>query len=500
MSLPDRTASRAVLIGTSTYSSLPSLPSVQNNVRSLARCLMDPELWGIPAENTCLVIDPESHGDMLDPIRSAVESASDTLFIYYAGHGLLDARNSLLLGLTGTVSGKVHTATPYDWIRDNVLECRASRRVVVLDCCYSGRALGAMSDGVAEVADEAAAEGTYVIAAASENKRATAPVGQCYTAFTGALIELLERGEPGGPEYWTLDATYLHLRSKLKASGYPEPQKRDRNTAGAVALARDRAFTVSPPVRENDGGARGSRALRNAAPADRAFGAGWRRRGLTLEDVERISFPLASTSHEGLSRQPVDEFVQRVKRWLLDPLAHPLTAPETFPFAAPKITRIRAAVKQRPNFPKAGWLENGYVAKDFYDFLAQVRDEIFRKEGRFWIGIVERPPTVAVERRRSMPLRLDPNRDMMSQMEGSESEFLECLTQVRSGVGIVRSESGERLWMITRMSGSWSFGMSSYHEPISGQLSIGDVIEFIPDTPMWEDMMKASHIRKMVRV
>ncbi|MBS1692909.1 MAG: caspase family protein [Actinobacteria bacterium] len=496
MNLPDRSASRAVLIGTSTYKYLPSLPSVHNNVTALARCLMNPELWGIPAENTCLVTDPASHADMLDAIHSAAGAASDTLFVYYAGHGLLDARNSLLLGLTGTISGRVHTATPYDWIRDSVLECRASRRVVVLDCCYSGRALGAMSDGVSEVADEAAAEGTYVIAAASENKRATAPVGQYYTAFTGALIELLEHGEPDGPEFWTLDATYLHLRTTLRSRGYPEPQKRDRNTAGAVALARNRAFRARTAPAE-PGGQR--EVVGGRVSADRAFGAGWRRQALTLADVESISIPLAPGNNEGLSRQPVDEFMQRVRRWLSDPMAHPLAASETFAFAAPKITRIRGMVKEQPNFPKAARRETGYVAKDFYGFLERVRDEIFRKEGRLWVGVVERPPTVGMDHRRSAPVKFDPSRDVMERLEGTESEFLERLTQVRNGVGIVRSENRERFWMITGMTG-WPFFMSSYRESLRGQLSIGDMIEFIPDTPMWEDMMKASYIRRMVRI
>jgi hypothetical protein len=497
MSLPDRAASQAVLIGTSTYSSLPNLPSVQNNVKALARCLTAPDLWGIPTENTSLVIDPASHADMLDPILRAAETAADTLFIYYAGHGLLDNRNSLLLGLTGTVSGVVHTATPYDWIRDTVLECRASRRVVVLDCCYSGRALGTMSDGVAEVADEAAAEGTYVIAAASENKRATAPVGQYYTAFTGALIDLLERGEPGGPEYWTLDATYLHLRSRLKASGYPEPQKRDRNTAGAVALARNRAFR---PLVMHEHGAGEPSPTAHSASADRAFGAGWRRQSLTLEQVESITFPVATSPHAGLSRKPVEDFVQRVKRWLTDPSSPPLKASDTFASELPKGVRLPRSMGKEDNFPNAGWTEKGYLEKEFGAFRMQVMDEIFRRERRLRIGVVEKPPSVRADWRRPLAARVDPKRDLMSQIEGSESEFLERLTQLRNGVGIVRSETGERFWMVTGMSG-WVWGMSSYPGMgIKDPLSAGDMIEFIADTPVWEDMMKASHIIKMVRV
>ena len=55
MSLPDPRNSRAVLIGTSEYESLPQLEAVTANVEHLKALFSANDLWGLPPEN-CTVI------------------------------------------------------------------------------------------------------------------------------------------------------------------------------------------------------------------------------------------------------------------------------------------------------------------------------------------------------------------------------------------------------------------------------------------------------------
>lgn len=234
-----------MLIGASAFDCLDELPAVRNNIAALSRCLLDEDVWGLHPRHLVEVIDPISPADILDPIYDAAGEATDTLIIYYAGHGMVDRRSNLLLALKGSVRDKPYTATSYESIRDLVMESRAPRRVVILDCCYSGRALGTMgvasadpSDVVAEGAD---AEGTFVLAAAAENKTALAPPNELYTAFTGELIRLFEQGHPDGPLFWDLDSLYRAVRSGLVARSRPEPQKRDRNSIGWLPIARNRA-------------------------------------------------------------------------------------------------------------------------------------------------------------------------------------------------------------------------------------------------------------------
>jgi peptide/nickel transport system substrate-binding protein len=148
-----------VLIGTSRYDTLAGLPSVEENLMALAEALCAGRVWGLPEQHVAIVADPSVPADMLDPVVRAADEATDTMVLYYAGHGLIDPRGELHLALVGSDPQRSYTAVRYDHIRDALLASRAARRIVILDCCYSGRALGMMADPVSAAVDEAAAEG-----------------------------------------------------------------------------------------------------------------------------------------------------------------------------------------------------------------------------------------------------------------------------------------------------------------------------------------------------
>ncbi|MFF7127278.1 FxSxx-COOH system tetratricopeptide repeat protein [Streptomyces sp. NPDC008240] len=245
--VPNPTASRAVLIGTSHYTgSLQNLPAVAANLEALAEVLCSPDVLGLPAQNCVVVADPDTPAQMIDPIVHAATEATDTLLVYYAGHGLLARQAAELhLALTGSDQQRAsYTAVPYGVIGEEMARTRAERHVVVLDCCYSGRALGRMgsSDPATALADEAAIEGTYVIAAAGETKTALAIPGERYTAFTAELLTTLQHGITGEGPYLSLDTIYNEVAASLRAKQRPRPQRRTRNTAGQLILARNRAY------------------------------------------------------------------------------------------------------------------------------------------------------------------------------------------------------------------------------------------------------------------
>ncbi len=186
---------------------------------------------------------------MLNPVRNAADKATDTLLLYYAGHGLVDPRGGRLhLTLVASDPKRIYTAVPYGHIRDALLDSRAARRLVILDCCYSGRALGTMADPITALVDEASVEGSYILAATPENEAALAPPGETYTAFTAELLDLFHRGIPGRGELLELDTIYNHVRAIMLSKGRPLPQKRDRNTAGQLTLIRNRAYRGIPQV------------------------------------------------------------------------------------------------------------------------------------------------------------------------------------------------------------------------------------------------------------
>ncbi|MFG1930929.1 protein kinase [Mycobacterium sp. NPDC048908] len=248
MQLPSPQHSRAVLVGSSVFDYLDDLPAVRNNIEALEACLLDKELWGIDRQNVSRSMDPVDEKSLLDLIHTAAEEATDTLIVYYAGHGIVNRRGNLMLALKGSDPRKWYSAADFDRIRQLVIESPAERRVVIMDCCYSGRALGTMSSSQSHadlVAQAAEAEGTFVLAASAENMTALAPVNEKYTAFTGELVRLFDQGHPDAPEFWDLDSLYRTLRRELRAKGRPEPQRRDRNSIGELRIARNRAKLAS---------------------------------------------------------------------------------------------------------------------------------------------------------------------------------------------------------------------------------------------------------------
>ncbi|WP_330242655.1 MULTISPECIES: caspase, EACC1-associated type [unclassified Streptomyces] len=230
--LPDPGASRAVLIGTSRYEHLEQLPAVSNNLTALAGLLSGPLSLRMPAPNVTIIENPRDPSTVVDPLRQAAAEATDTLLVYYAGHGLIDPHDALALAMPHTQPGRIETSLIYDWLRHILLGCRAQRHIVLLDCCYSGLALGRMS-APQGLADHAAVEGTFLLAASAETCTALAPVGDTHTAFTGALLDTLRHGIPGGPPLLDLETAAPDSQGAgASRSAGQEPQQRCPRGAG----------------------------------------------------------------------------------------------------------------------------------------------------------------------------------------------------------------------------------------------------------------------------
>ncbi|TDD76496.1 caspase, EACC1-associated type [Actinomadura rubrisoli] len=243
MTLPDPLRSRAVLIGTSRYTYLEQLPAVANNLTELARLLTDGQLCGIPAEHCEVVSNPDSIAEMLDPVAKAAQEATDVLIVYFAGHGLVHSTGSdLYLTLVGSDNGRMYRSVAYDYIRTELRMSRAKRKLVILDCCYSGLAAGVMSggDSTGEVANSANLSGVYLMASTAENK--TSQSGDTYTAFSGALFDLINTGVPDHPDLLDVDTLFEGVREVLRDKGLPIPQRRERDYGASLRLFRNQAM------------------------------------------------------------------------------------------------------------------------------------------------------------------------------------------------------------------------------------------------------------------
>jgi hypothetical protein len=226
--LPRLDDSCAVIVGVGQFrdSNLATLPSVVSGAYALRDLLTaDVPAFLIPATTT---MTDCSRLEILDAVHNAAEEATDTLLLYYAGHGLLTPSGELTLAASDTVHSRSFTAVPYDELRQALAMSRARRKALILDCCFSGRALeGAMGP----VAELAATTGTFVMSSTSATRAALAPSNKSYTEFTGELINILKRGIRGGPELLDVQTIYRELKGRLDSQGSPQPEMSSRGGA-----------------------------------------------------------------------------------------------------------------------------------------------------------------------------------------------------------------------------------------------------------------------------
>ena len=247
MPLPDPATSRVVLAGTASYrhDDYPALPAVRNNLADLRAALTDQRLWGIPVENVRIVTDPEQPSQITELLRPAAREATDTLIFYYAGHGFLSERDpTLFLTCEGSLANSGSSALEYKYVREEMLDSRARRKIVILDCCYSGNAHAVMS-GDAALQD---ITGAYVLTSSRRNQASTAPTAAQHTAFTGTLLKVLTDGidHLSDHEDLTLNEIYRQVRAELVRDGFGEPDRRDHGTAGELPLVHNQAYRPGP--------------------------------------------------------------------------------------------------------------------------------------------------------------------------------------------------------------------------------------------------------------
>lgn len=280
MRLPDPQTSRVVLIGASQYADpeLPDLPAVARTVTDLAQLLTDPTYGVVPEEHCTTLFDNGDLRTVGQRLRAAVDEAEDLLLVYFAGHGLVSSRrHDLYLALPDSEwAAPEFNSLEYDKLRDAVLDSPALNKVVILDCCFSGRAVADTLASDAGNIEQLEVAGTYVLTSAQRDQVALALPGENHIAFSGRLIRLLAEGAVGGPEFLTIEDLFQRLRQTMTAEGLPTPLNRGAGTANQIALSVNRAFAASagPALRE-----------RHVDAVQQGIGGDWKKAATLLQKI-----------------------------------------------------------------------------------------------------------------------------------------------------------------------------------------------------------------------
>jgi WD40 repeat protein len=251
-----RPGSRVLLAGTARHpdgSPLPNVPAVTTSLTDLAAVLRDQA--GIGAANLGEpLIDPSGPLALGEALERAASEASDTLLVYYAGHGLIGPGQELYLATGATdslVDGLDFKALSYRALLRSLQKSRARAIVVVLDCCFSDRGWPPARLPTDAIFERTLVHGGFLLTSAARDELALAAVGERHTRFTGALIGLLNDGDPAGPRGLTLEHVYRFLNRELP-DGTPRPHRHSIDGAGELVLAPNPAYRFRPAGASDD--------------------------------------------------------------------------------------------------------------------------------------------------------------------------------------------------------------------------------------------------------
>jgi Caspase domain len=242
----DHSESRAVLIGVSRYedAAVPDVPAAANSLQILHALLTDPDLCGWPEDRVTVIANPPTASKLAQQLRRLAAETTATLLVYFVGHGTLTDSGELCFVVGETeIADPDLTGLEYRHVRRAVLDSPAQSKIVILDCCYSGKAIQALSADETLFANATEISGAYTLTASDSTAHVpSAEQADHCTSFTEALVDIVRKGLPAAQEFLILSTIYQELRRRLRCAGLPRPNQRGTDTIQIYPFSRNAAF------------------------------------------------------------------------------------------------------------------------------------------------------------------------------------------------------------------------------------------------------------------
>ena len=265
-------AGRALVIGVGTYQE-PRLTAAVTaaDADAIAAALVDPAVAGYPEDRVVVIHDHAATrvgiGDALDRLQAA--AATDTVVVFYAGHGLLDLAGEYNLTAHDSqlAPDGLHVVTgtgiPESVLLAKLRAIPAEKVLLIVNACFSGnvkalgptgsttmRSLGAPPSENLATRVLATGEGRAILTACRATQESWYLPGSTLTVFGGAVEQGL-RGQGRVPNaayigIWDF-YQYVFDTTRAQAGKIPEVQEPVMNL-GSVVGAFPIALAGPPPA------------------------------------------------------------------------------------------------------------------------------------------------------------------------------------------------------------------------------------------------------------
>jgi hypothetical protein len=245
---------KALVVATYAYSDggLKQLEAPEHDAESFASVLEDPAIAGFDV--TMLVNQPhyvvgEAIADFYAGSRS-----EDLTVLYFTGHGLKDDEGRLYLAMTNTRrEALMFTAISGAQLNDAMDSSRSRRKVLILDCCYSGAfpaGRSAKADEGVQTLERFQGKGRAVLTASDATQYAfegdDLRGSGTSSVFTRYLVEAISSGAADLDEDGdiALDELYSYVYEKVVAEMPQQRPKKQEDVDGRILIARNVHWTL----------------------------------------------------------------------------------------------------------------------------------------------------------------------------------------------------------------------------------------------------------------
>lgn len=240
---------KALLVATYGYQDdgLRGLAAPAHDAEELAEVLRDPAVAGF---DVTMLLNEPTHvvGEAIGRFYAGCRR-DDLALLYFSGHGLKDDDGRLYLAMTNTRRDSLlFTGLPAAAISDAMDGCPSRRKVLVLDCCYSGAfpaGRTAKADPDVHTLERFQGKGRAVLTASDATSYSfegdEVSGSGAASVFTRYLVDAIRSGaaDLDSDGDITLDELYSYVHDRVVAELPHQRPKKQEDVDGRIVVARN---------------------------------------------------------------------------------------------------------------------------------------------------------------------------------------------------------------------------------------------------------------------